>query len=65
MNNIKNEENTSDLFNGLSLNNNNNNNEIEKNKNDEDGSYSGFNLMENNNSEINDVNNETKIKELN
>ena len=62
MNNIKNEENTSDLFNGLSL---NNNNEIEKNKNDEDGSYSGFNLMENNNSEINDVNNETKIKELN
>ena len=38
---------------------------MEKNKNKEDGSYSGFNLMENDNSEINDVNNENKIKELN
>ena len=61
---MKKEEISSDLFNGLNL---NNNNEKEINKNEEeDGGYSGFNLMEdNNNKEIKDENIENKIKELN
>ena len=61
-NNLQKEEISSDLFNGLNL---NNNNEMEKNNNEDDGAYTGFNLMENNDNEKNDINLENKIKELN
>ena len=65
----KNEDFTSDLFNGLNLNfnNNNNNNNNEQNDNGEEAAaeYTGFNLMVDDNDKSNKEDIENKIKELN